>query len=406
MSPLAIDNQKIGCYLTSVIRQKYPSVRQFCAAYLELRDGQAPDDEEIRKLLNRFSQILRGERRIQIEDLPYLTELLNLSYEAILSAGQVHIPVASHMTNYDLAASSDEAVWERYLRREDKLFLNCDEYGKSVLDYAFDFKNYPFLKYLLEKGFIWFVDNTDSALRPFTYGAGTSIKRREISQIDTGLTHELREGALRNRMIALAVQQGDCDVLDSLRARELPGLDFPYLPGYSPVDITAHRNEELIQAIALADDKIADYFSQEFTVAHKEGENTFLFFFLGAVIDAMLENKNWGSAELVIRRAIRHNKNALTALKKLIAESYTNYTKPGYFYDDGFTDRAVWETFYCDQKNELVSYYYIPATHKSFGMFTNIVRADRKAEPPLLRELLKELNGTYREICSLKEGKA
>lgn len=46
------------------------------------------------------------------------------------------------------------------MKREDKLFLNCDEYRKTVIDYALEFNNYKFIKYLLDEEYIWFVDNS------------------------------------------------------------------------------------------------------------------------------------------------------------------------------------------------------------------------------------------------------
>ena len=78
MFTLEKDDRKIGIYLRQTILKKYDSIRRFCRAYLELRDG-STNDEEIRKLLNRFSQILKGVKRIQVDDLPYVTELLEVS---------------------------------------------------------------------------------------------------------------------------------------------------------------------------------------------------------------------------------------------------------------------------------------------------------------------------------------
>ena len=216
MFTLEKDDRKIRIYLRQTILKKYDSIRRFCRAYLELRDG-STNDEEIRKLLNRFSQILKGVKRIQVDDLPYVTELLEVSCEEILSAGKVHLPISSHMTNYDIAFSHDREVWERYMKREDKLFLNCDEYCKSVIDYALEFKNYDFIKYLINEKFIWFVDMSEWKHFGFTYGAGTSVKRREIGYIDTHTPLELQyQDELRIKTIALAIENEDFDVLDSL----------------------------------------------------------------------------------------------------------------------------------------------------------------------------------------------
>lgn len=60
---IILDDVEIGKHLKNVILKKYNSIRQFCKAYLELKDG-STNDEEIRKLLNRFSQILKGEKNI------------------------------------------------------------------------------------------------------------------------------------------------------------------------------------------------------------------------------------------------------------------------------------------------------------------------------------------------------
>lgn len=184
MFTIGTDGNKLGLHLREVIYKNYESVRQFCKAYLELRDGET-NDEEIRKLLNRFSQILKGTKRIQIDDLPYVTELLGISCEEVLSGGTVYIPVSNRVTNYDIAFSHDRDVWDRYMKREDKLFLNCDEYCKSVIDYALDFKNYDFIKYLMDEHYIWFVDLSEWKSFGFSYGAGTSVKRRDIGDIDT-----------------------------------------------------------------------------------------------------------------------------------------------------------------------------------------------------------------------------
>ena len=78
------------------------------------------NDDEIRKLNNRILQILKGTKRIQIDDLPYVSELLGVSFEEILSAGRSHNPVISHMPNYDIAFSQDRETWEKYMKREEK----------------------------------------------------------------------------------------------------------------------------------------------------------------------------------------------------------------------------------------------------------------------------------------------
>ena len=64
------NNEKIGKHLGNLIKNsEHKNDRQFCIAYLTLRDGEAnPDD--IQKMQNRICQIKNGKKGVQIEDLP------------------------------------------------------------------------------------------------------------------------------------------------------------------------------------------------------------------------------------------------------------------------------------------------------------------------------------------------
>ena len=103
---------------------------------------------------NRICQIKKGRKWIQVEDLPIFSDILGVSIEELLSAGNYFIPDASRMTNYSVAFSKDRKIWEEYVNNPEGVFVNYDEYGKSVIDYALQFKNYDFLKYLLDEGII------------------------------------------------------------------------------------------------------------------------------------------------------------------------------------------------------------------------------------------------------------
>lgn len=151
-------NQKIGKYLSEQIDKKFSSKRQFCVAYLEAQGHNDIDDDKIRNMANRISQIINGNKDVQLYDFPIFAKLLDTSCEEILSAGECSTPTANHITNYSVAFSTDKAVWEAYVHRKDKLMLNLDEYGKTVVEYALDFKNFAFLKYLIENKYLWFVD--------------------------------------------------------------------------------------------------------------------------------------------------------------------------------------------------------------------------------------------------------
>ena len=69
-------NEEIGAYLKKLILSKYPSCRQFCVAYIDLTmdfsdDPQDQHSEEIRKLTNRLSQILKGKKAFKPTTYPF-----------------------------------------------------------------------------------------------------------------------------------------------------------------------------------------------------------------------------------------------------------------------------------------------------------------------------------------------
>ena len=62
-----------------------------------------PDDVELNRMNNRLSQICNGQNGIQMEDMLIFSDLLGVSCEEILSAGERRVPISGHMTNYDIA---------------------------------------------------------------------------------------------------------------------------------------------------------------------------------------------------------------------------------------------------------------------------------------------------------------
>lgn len=164
------------------------------------------ESDDIQKMANRICQI---KKVISIED--------------ILSAGTALVPASHRMSNYSIAYSKDPAEWTAYLKRDDKLFLNPDEYDKTVIDYALEAGNYPFLKFLMDNGYIWFVGNEKKEYN-VGFGAGTSIKRREIGFHDPLEYRMKARDDLRFKMISLAIRDKDLDMLNRLHAREIPML--------------------------------------------------------------------------------------------------------------------------------------------------------------------------------------
>ena len=88
---------------------------------------------------NRFSQIFIGEKKgLQIHALLVVTDICGISCEEWLTCGKAYRSVSGHMTNYEIAFSKNLKVWKKYMASEVDLFLNSDEYGKTVVDYVLD----------------------------------------------------------------------------------------------------------------------------------------------------------------------------------------------------------------------------------------------------------------------------
>lgn len=403
------DNEKIGIYLKEKIGEKFKKQRHFCKRYLECK-GKVLNDDEIRKVQNRLIQIIKGNKSIQIYDLPIFCELLDVTCEEILSAGENFAESPKRMTNYSIAFSNDENEWLKYINREDKLILNSDEYGNTVIDYAIRFKNYKFLKFLIEKGFIWF-DCGDCNKYALTFGAGTSIKKRRFAGIDDALQYDLAtEDELRKEIIALAVQNKDIDILDKMRARELPTLyiEAHYLSGSHP-NIKKYYNKNLVNSIIEADYEIIDYFTDEFEiidhVKYKDKSkrcHTFMFPFISDVVNGLINNNN-GFTEIALKKIISHNQKTYDLLIALIDNCITtnldrcNFEHTEY-YEKEIT-KLVLKYFDYNDDGNIVSF---SDTLNTKGIITNIVYVDAESSNPLINHLIEELNNLFDKIVNIK----
>lgn len=401
-----LNDKKIGAHLKELIDEKgYKTTADFCRDYLKLKQPSQDITETIlQNERNRFGAILKGDKKIQTHDLPILSKLLCVSCEEILSAGKQYAPTINHITNYEIAQSSDRNIWDEYMKCEDKLFLNCDEYRKTVIDYALEFRNYGFIKYLLDEEFIWFVDNSKEGYGLY-YGAGTSIKQnlgRFDNDTDSFIPREFHEqDRLRTQTAVLAIENGDCDVLELLRARETPeiNLAFSTTPKYH--DLKNSRNENLIEAIAISNDKrIIDYFTEEYVLPDKlkVEDRLFVFPFLGEVIEKLIDNKS-EFAESVIRRVIEHNKNVYEKLSALIDDEYNYLQSIGTYGTEKELKRQIARYFKHDNSSNCVSLSIISVSSKAF--VGNIIKSESNKLSSEETKYIEELNRSYYKVISL-----
>lgn len=403
------DPSIIGKYLSKKIDDsKYKNRRQFCKAYLEYNNEKANSDE-IRKMQNRIGQIIKGSKGIQLYDLPVFCELLDVTCEELLSAGKSFVQKSDRPTNYSVAFSKDPKVWKEYINREDKLILNQDEYGNTVIDYAIKFKNYGFIKYLIDNKYIWF-DGGDKKTYGITFGADTSIKKRPVHLNDNRLISELTsKDELRQEIIALAIKNKDFEILDKLRAREMP---FLYLEDYfsrnAYFDSVNANNDNLIEAVAKASNKILDYFSEEFYIDDGYNDNTkkmntFVFPLASEMINCLVKSNN-AYAEVVIKKFIEHNEKTYNTLKDYIKKDIETACERYNVFHDEFEERCkqveihLMLQYVRFRENNIVSYY---GCNRN-GIVTNIIYCDAKSKKPEINSLIDKLNDYYNKIVNIK----
>ena len=417
---------EIGNYLTNIIDTKYKSNRQFCIAYLHNRDGEKPnDDVVIQNMANRICQIKKGNKEIQIEDLPIFSELLDVSIEEILSAGTYVPHSLGRTTNYSIAFSENPNEWEKYIQRNDKLFLNPDEYNKTVIDYALENGNYAFLKYLMDKNYIWFAsDNQKDYVIGF--GAGTSIERRDIGYMDL-LDVKLKESDdLRYKMISLAIDNKDFDMLNTLHAREIPELynmtNVLHLH-FVKKDFSVSKNlRSMIQSIARCkDDKVIDYFFKEFKIKvnYDNTVNTYIFPYAGLLLNELIKSQP-KKAKKYLEIVLKYNNSINQKLLKAVDESYKLGPRR-YNIDPALLEyhpdikkqlentyeSASWQDYYFYPDKGILSYIDLPYENNApiKGFITNVIKVTAKSSDKEIQVLINKINNVYKGFSQYLQNK-
>ncbi len=390
------DNQKIGFYLSGLIKQKFKSTRQFCKAYIELT-GLEADDVRIQKMANRLSQITNGKKSIQLKDLQYFNQLLDVTCEQILSAGNYFVPDNGRITNYQIAFTKDKHLWEQYIHRDDDLILNADEYNKTVIDYALEFKNYDFLKYLMDNNYIWF-DSGNPEDYVCTFGAGTSIERKTILELDRPKLKLMEQDSLRRQLISLAIENEDWDMLTKLRAREIPPLYLSVFYTTNPISFNDYYDENLIFRIAGTNESVLAYFSEVFTVDLRfKAKGYFIFPFVSNLLELLIE-KEHSYTETLLNHCIEHNQNAYKKINKLIHEATKYYEKEFPYYSKDMIDRITLEYFYFHKNGNIIGFNDL---YSKETVITNIVSINAQSRNPNVNRLIDTLNASYNQIINI-----
>lgn len=390
-------NEEIGKYLSKLIDEKsdkFKSGRDFCKQYLLLENEEQPSDDEIQKQANRLSGIKSGKYGLQIQDLGYYTELLEITCEELLSAGKSKPAFPDRYSNYTFAHSTDRAYWERYINNDDKLFLNADEYGKTILDYAFECENYGLIKFLTENNYITIVDNDSTK----DYGM-TFIPFNKAMQCVSRNTNKLNDeiinnDKLRTTVVALAIKKNDKYFLTKLRAREIPALYTICEYGFSSQidNFEDSYNDKLITAVANADKEILGYFSEPFSIKSEHSEGVFIYPFLGRLLDKMISENNKNTV-YVLERTLDYNRNVLDELSKKIAQAYIIFRK---YCDDKEAFSGAVRYFDMNDNGVFSFMNYDPSdTSKPIKMKSNVIHISKKSKDEKINELISKINKIY-----------
>lgn len=396
------NNEKIGQYLLELIKKKYQKQRRFCKAYI-VEEGGVVNDEEIRKMANRISQMIKGENSIQIKDLPIFSKLLNVSCEEILSAGQFFAPQLERLTNYNVAFSTNEEVWEKYINNPDELILNQDEYGNTAIDYAFEHKNSKFLNYLIDKEYIWFDEKG-------CFSANSDIKSdfngRWNDPNNCYLNSQLNATAFREKMIGLAVSENNIKLLNQMHAREISQLYYLSTAILIRGDIQRHYNEEINRNIVKANAEIINYFTEEFEISQGDDNKLVLMYpFISSLLDCLIREKS-NRAEIALKNAITHSQNAYNSLKPMIEKAIKEeYEQISHLKEEFFNQekprslKFVLSRFNFNKDYNVVNFRNHYAREE---LTTNLATVTENSNNEKISDLINDLNCLYDKIVNLK----
>lgn len=390
-------NEEIGKYLFKLIDEKsdkFKSGRDFCKQYFFLEKGEQPSDDEIQKQANRLSGIKSGKYGLQIQDLGYYTELLEITCEELLSAGKSKPAFPDRYSNYTFAHSTDRGYWERYINNDDKLFLNADEYGKTILDYAFECENYGLIKFLTENNYITIVDNESTKDYVMTFMPPDKAMKY-MSRNANKLNDEIiNNDKIRTTVVALAIKKNDKYFLTKLRAREIPALYSVCEYGFSTQfdNFESSYNDKLTNAVANADKEILGYFSEPFSIKSEHSEGVFIYPFLGRLLDKMISENNKNTV-YVLERTLDYNSNVLNELSEKIAQSYIMYKK---YCDDKEAFSGAVKYFDMNDNGVFTFMNYDPSdTSNLIKMKSNVIHISKKSKDEKINELISKINKIY-----------
>ena len=151
---------EIGVYIKDRLKQIGLSQSDLAGKIAELKG----DGYDKNSLKDNVSKWIRGARYPGTEYIYYLAQVLKVSIEEILVAGEVCDKYDDRpFTLYAIAKSGNRDAVDTVMTMQDEygscVGTNYDEYDKTLLDYIIQFENLDLLHYLIEKEYVSFFEN-------------------------------------------------------------------------------------------------------------------------------------------------------------------------------------------------------------------------------------------------------
>lgn len=130
----------------------------------ETKEQKSKRDKQ--KLADNISKWLKGDRYPGTEYLFYLSQALKVTIENILTTGECNEKYDDRVTLYSMAKCTDLSLIDKFMNQNGEVFINYDEFDKTLIDYIIEFKNINLIKFFIDKGIISFSIN-NTIISPF-----------------------------------------------------------------------------------------------------------------------------------------------------------------------------------------------------------------------------------------------
>lgn len=148
---------QVGKYLKELIDARGYSQSDLAEKMVEYANqDKASDEYKKDNFKDSISKWLRGVSYPGIDKIYYLSKVLKVSIENILSAGEVDEKYQNQnrVTLYSVANTQDDTLIKKFFDQSPEILKNYDEFDKNLFDYVVEFENYKVLKELIDRDII------------------------------------------------------------------------------------------------------------------------------------------------------------------------------------------------------------------------------------------------------------